>query len=120
MTILPADRKPRPLAAAVLALGGMLLAGPALAAEKIPATIVIKEHHFIPKELHVPAGKRIELTVDNKDPTAEEFESRELKVEKVIAGASTGVVRFGPLEPGTYPFFGEFHEATATGVVIAE
>ena len=30
------------------------------------------------------------------------------------------MVRFGPLEPGTYPFFGEFNQATAQGKVVAE
>jgi hypothetical protein len=29
-------------------------------------------------------------------------------------------VRIGPLAPGRYPFFGEFNQATAKGVVIAE
>jgi hypothetical protein len=38
----------------------------------------------------------------------------------VIAGKSRGTVRIGPLAPGKYPFIGEFHEATAKGVVIAE
>jgi hypothetical protein len=68
----------------------------------------------------VPTNKRIQLTVVNDDPTPEEFESREMKVEKVIPGKSKGVVRIGPLAPGRYPFFGEFNEATAKGVVIAE
>ena len=68
----------------------------------------------------MPANKRIQLTVVNDDPTPEEFESKEMKVEKVIPGKSKGVVRIGPLEPGRYPFFGEFHEATAKGTVIAE
>jgi hypothetical protein len=68
----------------------------------------------------VPANKRIQLTVVNDDPTPEEFESREMKVEKVIPSKSKGVVRIGPLAPGRYPFFGEFNEATAKGVVIAE
>jgi len=26
----------------------------------------------------------------------------------------------GPLEPGRYPFFGEFHKETAKGVLIAK
>ena len=68
----------------------------------------------------IKANKRIQLTVVNDDPTPEEFESREMKVEKVIPGKSKGVVRIGPLAPGRYPFFGEFNEATAKGVVIAE
>jgi hypothetical protein len=88
--------------------------------EIAPANIAIKNHLFEPKELRVPAGKRIVLKVENQDSTPEEFESHELKVEKVIPGGATGTVRFGPLEPGRYPFFGEFNPATAQGVVIAE
>jgi len=83
-------------------------------------TITIKNHRFTPSEVKVPANKRVQITVVNDDPTPEEFESREMKVEKVIPGKSKGVVRIGPLPPGRYPFFGEFNEATAKGVVIAE
>lgn len=83
-------------------------------------TITINNHRFTPSEVKVPANERIQLTVVNDDPTPEEFESREMKVEKVIPGKSKGVVRIGPLAPGRYPFFGEFNEATAKGVVIAE
>lgn len=83
-------------------------------------TVTIKNHRFTPSEIKVPANKRIQLTVVNDDPTPEEFESREMKVEKVIPGKSKGVVRIGPLAPGRYPFFGEFNEATAKGVLIAE
>ena len=83
-------------------------------------TITIKNHRFTPSEVKVPANKRIQVTVVNDDPTPEEFESKEMKVEKVIPGKSKGVVRIGPLVPGRYPFFGEFNEATAKGVVIAE
>jgi Cupredoxin-like domain len=83
-------------------------------------TTTIKDHRFTPAEIKVPANKRVQITVVNDDPTPEEFESREMKVEKVIPGKSKGVVRIGPLQPGRYPFFGEFHEATAKGVVIAE
>jgi hypothetical protein len=83
-------------------------------------TITIKNHRFTPSDLKVPANKRIQLTVVNDDPTPEEFESKEMKVEKVIPGKSKGVVRIGPLAPGRYPFFGEFNEATAKGTVIAE
>lgn len=82
--------------------------------------LTIKDHKFTPEELKVPANKRVVITVINEDATAEEFESNILKVEKVIAGKSRGTVRIGPLAPGRYPFIGEFHEATAKGVVIAE
>lgn len=83
-------------------------------------TLTIKDHRFMPAELKVPANTRVMITVVNDDPTPEEFESRVLKVEKVIPGKSKAVVRIGPLKPGRYPFVGEFHEATAKGVVIAE
>jgi hypothetical protein len=83
-------------------------------------TLTIKDHLFTPGELKVPANQRIVITVINDDPTPEEFESKTLKVEKVIPGKSTGVVRIGPLKPGRYPFVGEYHETTANGAVIAE
>ncbi len=93
---------------------------PAFAEDPVAMTIVIKDHKFEPAELKVPAGKVIELTVDNQDATPEEFESATLKVEKVIPGNSKGKVRFGPLTPDTYLFVGEFNEATARGAVTAE
>ena len=83
-------------------------------------TITIKDHRFTPEEIKMPANKRVEITVINDDATPEEFESKPMKVEKVIPGKSKGVVRIGPLKPGRYPFVGEFHEATAKGVVVAE
>ena len=82
--------------------------------------LTIKDHKFTPSQLKVPANQRIVITVVNDDASAEEFESNALKVEKVIAGNSKGTVRIGPLKPGTYPFIGEFHEATAKGAIIVE
>ena len=104
-----------------LGLGFALLAAPigtAQAADEF--TITIKDHRFTPSELKVPAKKRLTITVVNDDATPEEFESKPMKVEKVIPGKSKATVRIGPLEPGRYNFFGEFNEATAKGVVIAE
>ena len=61
----------------------------------------------------------VQLTI-NRDDTAEEFDSTSLKVEKVIAGRGEAVVRLRSLDPGTYPFIGEYHSDTAKGNVIAE
>ena len=105
------------LALAALAMG---LTPPAIAADEVEATISIKDHKFEPAELKVPAGKAVKLTVKNLDTTAEEFESKPLKFEKVIAGNGTAVIRLKPLAKGSYKFFGEYHEATAQGVLIAE
>jgi hypothetical protein len=93
---------------------------PALADDPVQMTIVIKDHKFDPMDIKVPAGKVIELTVDNQDPTPEEFESATLKVEKVIPGSSKGKVRFGPLNPDVHLFIGEFNQATARGTVTVE
>lgn len=104
---------------ALLSFAALMTLAPA-AARADDYTITIKDHRFTPAELKVPANKRLVITVVNDDPTAEEFESKELKVEKVIAGKSKGTVRIGPLKPGRYPFVGEYHESTAKGTVIAE
>ena len=62
----------------------------------------------------------MKLIIDNQDASPEEFESHELNREKIIPAKSKGVVYIGPLKAGKYPFFGEFNQATARGVVIAE
>jgi plastocyanin len=82
--------------------------------------IAIKDHKFSPAEVRVPAGQKVKLVIDNQDATAEEFESAELNREKIIAPKSKASVWIGPLKPGKYPFIGEFNQATAQGVIIAE
>jgi plastocyanin len=105
------------IAAGCLALPLLVL--PA-AAEDAAATLTIKDHRFEPAELVVPAGQRIKLTVKNLDSTPEEFESHELNREKVIPGGAEATIYIGPLKAGTYKFFGEFHEATAQGRIVAK
>lgn len=82
--------------------------------------VILKDHRFAPAEIRVRAGERVQLLVKNQDATAEEFDSTSLKVEKVIGGGGEGIVRLRALDPGRYPFMGEFHADTAQGVVIAE
>jgi hypothetical protein len=96
----------------------LVLAGTAARADDL--TLTLKDHHFMPAELKVKANTRVMITVVNNDATPEEFESKKLKIEKIIPGKSKGIVRIGPLKPGRYPFVGEYHEDTAKGVVIAE
>lgn len=105
-----------------------VLLSAALLAAPLPAafggndayTLTIKDHRFEPTELKVPAGQKLRLTVRNLDSTPEEFESYELNREKIIPGGKSSGVYIGPLEAGRYPFFGEFHQETAQGVIIAE
>ncbi len=85
-----------------------------------PQTLALKDHKFTPAIIHVKANEANLLSLANNDDTAEEFDSTSLKVEKVVAGHSSGNIRLRPLAPGRYPFMGEFHSETAQGVVIAE
>jgi plastocyanin len=102
-----------------LCLWVFALFGPAYAA--VPEfELEIRDHLFLPDELHVPAGQKVKLVIYNRDPTPEEFESYELNREKVIMGNSKAIIFIGPLKPGEYPFFGEFNPTTALGKVIVE
>ena len=107
------------LLVAALAVAPLLLAGTALAADG-EYTIVIKDHKFHPATLEVPAGQKLVLIVDNQDASAEEFESRDFKAEKIIGGGKSARVNVAPLKPGEYKFFGEFHMDTAQGVLVAK
>ncbi|PIT81070.1 cupredoxin domain-containing protein [Limnohabitans sp. 15K] len=85
-------------------------------------TLTIENHTFQPKELKVPAGKKVKILVVNQDATPAEFESKPLNREKVIPGKSTGVINVGPLKPGRYSFVEEYHEneAGAQGTIVVE
>lgn len=96
----------------------LLAAAGAQAAQEF--TIKIKDHVFSPEVLEVPTGEKIKLRIVNEDPTPEEFESHDLNREKIIRGNSTGIVFIGPLEPGTYGYFGEFNMDTALGKIVAK
>jgi plastocyanin len=104
---------------ALFLVAGLFFAGAAIAAEP-EVLLVIREHRFEPTELKVPANQRIKLVVQNDDASAEEFESHALNREKVVPGRSKVTIYIGPLTPGRYAFVGEYHEASAKGVVVAE
>ena len=82
--------------------------------------ITIKDHKFEPAQVVVPAGKKIKLLIENQDATPEEFESHVLNREKVIAGNGKATIFIGPLDSGSYNFFGEFNASTAQGVIVAK
>lgn len=104
-----------------LVLASLALVAPIAAqAETRVFDIDIKDHRFSPAQVTIPAGEKIKLRVHNRDATPEEFESYELNREKVIPGNSQAIIFVGPLQPGTYPFFGEFNQATAQGRLIAK
>jgi plastocyanin domain-containing protein len=111
--------KPSRNTALLLAVGAAALACPVAHAAPPEFTLTIKDHRFEPTEVVVPAGQKVRLVIENKDPTPEEFESYSLNREKIVPGNGKIVLFVGPLEPGKYEFFGEFNMATARGWLIA-
>ena len=100
----------------------LLMAVPlgAFAAGEPEFSLVIEKNRFTPDRIEVPAGQKVKLQIDNRDSSAEEFESVEMKIEKVIPPRSKATIYVGPLKAGEYPFIGEFHEKTAFGVLVAK
>lgn len=95
------------------------LCWPAVSAEN-EFTLTIRDHRFKPEILTVPANQEIALIVINADATAEEFESNDFHVEKVIAGGKQMTFHIGPLTPGEYGFFGDRHPDETVGKLFAE
>ncbi len=98
----------------------LLLPSAALADEMPTHSLVIRNGHFEPATLEVAANTRFRLLIKNAGPGAEEFESVELRKEKVLAPGASSFLVFQPLKPGSYRFFGEFHPETAQGRIVAK
>lgn len=103
----------------IAALLALAFAGPAFA-QDTTFTLTLANNRFDKAELTVPANKKIVLVIKNTDKTPEEFESNDLRVEKVVAPGKEIRLTVGPLEPGSYVYFGDYHQDTAKGVLIAK
>ena len=82
--------------------------------------IQIENHKFKPEIIEVPANQPFTLTIENLDKTVEEFESDDLRKEKIIGGGKKLTLEMKPLKQGEYKFFGEFHPKTAQGKIIVK
>lgn len=106
----------RMLLAAVFAT----IAVPVLAAAELHTVqLDIRDGVFTPIELRVPAGKKIKIAIHNTGTTAAEFESVELRKEKVLAPGASSFVVIAPLRVGTYTFFDDFHLDMPKGRIVA-
>ncbi len=103
-----------------LLLGILFLLPTYASADMATYDLRIVDHKFIPPVLRVRAHEKFKLIVKNEDTTPEEFESHDLNREKIIPGKSEASFYIGPLNPGSYHFFGEFNEDSAKGDMIAE
>ncbi|HJS86569.1 MAG TPA: cupredoxin domain-containing protein [Acetobacteraceae bacterium] len=96
-----------------------LAAAPVSARAADPIALVLRDHRFTPDHLEVPAGQRLRIEVTNQDATPAEFESFDMKVEKIVVPGGKITVSAGPLRPGTYKFFDDYHPDAATGTITA-
>ncbi|VVE43535.1 cupredoxin domain-containing protein [Pandoraea iniqua] len=116
------QRIARPLATMMAVLATLFaLCGPSLArADELPTfKLEMNNGKLNPARIEVPAGKRIKIEVHNTGTNAVEFESLQLRKEKVLAPGAQSFVVIAPLQPGEYKFFDDFHQQ-AQGVIVAK
>jgi plastocyanin len=101
---------------AALLLAAMT-AQPALADDS-SVTIRIKDQRFIPDTVEIPTGAKVKLVIRNEGDKTSEFESVQFHREKVVQAGSEITVYVGPLDPGSYEFFDDFHPETRGHLVV--
>jgi hypothetical protein len=77
-----------------------------------------KDKKFDPAEISAPANTPIVIKLKNLDAKAMEFESKTLKVEKVVAASSDATINVRAQKPGRYEFFDEYNEKVARGALV--
>ena len=82
--------------------------------------IKIKNHRFEPDVINVPADTKFKIIIENLDNTIEEFESDDLKKEKLVGAGKKVSLQISPLKAGEYKFYGDFHQKTAQGKIISK
>jgi hypothetical protein len=82
--------------------------------------LTLKGQAFTPVELKVPAGEAFIIKLKNENSAPAEFESKDMKFEKIVAGHASIVVRVKALPGGTFEFYDEYHEDATRGTVVSE
>ena len=105
--------------AAICAIS-LAVAPAAWAEESFQVKVSLKDHRFVPAEPAAPANTPITIEVTNLDATPSEFESKTLRVEKVVAAGAKITVQVRALAPGRYRFFDDYHEDTTEGFLVVK
>jgi hypothetical protein len=108
--------------ALVLAAAAALSSGAVRADELQTFRIEIKDGVISPKQTTVPANKDFKLEVVNTGSVPAEFESKQLRQEKVLAPGKSVTVTIRGIDAGEYRFVDEFHEddEAGQGVIVAK
>jgi len=104
---------------AVVAIAAAISAPPSRAQQAIEVQVSYAKGKFEPAEISTPADKAFTIRIKNLEGKAMEFESKSLRIEKVIAANSEVIVNVRPQKPGRYEFFDEYNEK-ARGTVIVQ
>lgn len=108
----------RKLTLAAICAIAMLPVSPSQAQQATEVQVSYSNGQFQPSELRAPADKPITVRVKNLDAKAMEFESKSLRVEKVVAAKSEGVINVRALKPGRYEFYDDFNEKARGALVV--
>lgn len=108
------------LAALGLASLGLVGATASRAADDPVFSIEFHDGKVTPLRIEVPANRRFKLELHNSGTTPAEFESNELRKEKVLAPDTVSVLVFHTLDPGEYAFFDDFHPDAPKAVLVAK
>ncbi len=104
-------------------VGAAILASAAMSAQAEELAVfklVARDGAFEPTKIEVPAGKRFKIEISNEGKGPIEFESRDLKQEKVLAAGAKSSVVINGLKPGTYVFFDDYHPQAPKGQIVAK
>ena len=116
-----AGRTRRGSALAAAAAFFVLLTTFSHAADDLPVfKLTARDGKFEPLTIEVPAGKRFKIEISNDGKGPREFESKDLKQEKVLAAGAKSSVVINALKPGTYTFFDEYHMDAPKGRIVAK
>ena len=105
---------------AALCLASVSAASVARAQTATEIALSYKDKKFDPPEISAPANTAIVIKLKNLDAKAMEFESKTLKVEKVVAGSSDATINVRAQKPGRYEFFDEYNEKVARGALVVK
>ncbi|MDB5774712.1 MAG: hypothetical protein JWP38_845 [Herbaspirillum sp.] len=95
------------------------LSATSYAADLLTFQLEMNDGKLNPARIEVPSGKKIKIEIRNTGKSPVEFESMQLRKEKVLAPGASSFVVIAPMQPGEYKFFDDFH-STAQGVIVAK
>ena len=110
----------RSAAVALFTFALSAFSAPAGAADEPTFRIEFKDGAVVPGLVEVPAGTRFRLELANTGLSPVEFESTELRKEKVVPPGTTSVLVIRTLEAGEYAFFDDFHPGTPSAKLVAK